>query len=392
MKPIVLLLVCLLVGSAAGYAIAVRDINTPNDFGAITDPSLMWKDVEIKEDSPMAVVEGGSVYAFGRMELNSVGKHTFFVKNEGKQELELTMEGTTCKCTMADLKEGDILRVAPGETTEIKLEWRPKAYQEDFAQTATIATNDPRKPTLELRITGSVVQAVVLEPSEIRLSNMAAGETRKAATKVLSYKDADFKINDLKVTGDGADLFTVTQRPLTTEELESSSGALAGYLVQLEVKPGLPLGTNRNSIVVDTNSEFAPELDISVVSFVVGDISVIAIKKYDRDKGVLYLGKLKQDQGISTKLFLIVKGSHRNEVSIKPKQTIPDYMKVEVGEPESINNGNVRKFPITLDVPEGVPAGNYLGPGREKLGKIVLAVEGHPEIKEVDIFVYFSVE
>lgn len=392
MKPIALLLVCLLAGSAAGYAIAVRDLSTPNDFGGLTDPELMWKEAVIKENSPQAVVEGGPVYAFGRMELNSVGKHTFVVKNEGKEPLELTMEGTTCKCTMADLKEGDVLTVAPGEKTEIKLEWRPKAYQEDFAQTATIATNDPRKPTLELRISGSVVQAVVLEPSEIRLSNMAAGETRKAATKVLSFKDADFEITDLKVTGDSSELFTVTSRPLDPEELKASSGAIAGYLIQLEAKPGLPLGTNRNNIVVATNSEFAPELEISVTSYVVGDISVIAIKKYDKDKGVLYLGKLKQDQGISTKLFLLVKGTHRNDVSIQTKTASPDYMKLEVGEPESINDGNVRKFPITLEIPEGTPAGNYLGPDRDKLGKIVLAVEGHPEIKEVDISVYFSVE
>ncbi|PQO42856.1 DUF1573 domain-containing protein [Blastopirellula marina] len=392
MKPIALLLVCLLVGSAAGYAIAVRDLNTPNDFGGLTDPERMWNEATVKESSPQAIVVDGPVFAFGRMELNSVGRHTFVVKNDGKEELELTMEGTTCKCTMADLKEGDVLRVAPGETTEIKLEWRPKAYQEDFAQTATIATNDPRKPTLELRITGSVVQAVVLEPSEIRLTNMAAGETRKAATKVLSFKDPDFKINDLKVTGDGSELFSVSSRPLEPEELKETSGALAGYLVQLEVKPGLPLGTNRNNIEVATNSEFAPELEISVTSFVVGDISVMAFKKYDKDKGVLYLGKLKRDQGESTKLFLLVKGAHRNDVSIKAKQTSPDYLKMEIGEPESINDGNVRKFPITLEVPEGSPAGNFLGPDREKLGKLVLAVDGHPEIKEVDIFVYFSVE
>lgn len=392
MKPIALLLVCLLGGSAAGYAIAVRDLSTPNDFGGLTDPSLMWAEVAVKETSPKAIVQDGPVFAFGRMELNSVGKHTFVVKNEGKEPLELTMEGTTCKCTMADLKEGDVLTVQPGDTTEIKLEWRPKAYQEDFGQTATIATNDPRKPTLELRITGSVVQAVVLEPSEIRLSNMAAGETRKAATKVLSYKDAEFEITGLEVTGAGADLFDVTSRELSPEELKESAGALAGYLVQLETKPGLPLGTNKHSIAVHTNSEFAPELEISVTSYVVGDISVMAIKKYDRDKGVLYLGKLKKDEGISTKLFLIVKGPHRNDVTVKPKSASPEYLDLEIGESETFNDGNVVKFPLMLNIPKGVPGGNFLGPDRDKLGKIVLAVDGHPEIKEVDIFVYFSVE
>ncbi|MEW4562508.1 DUF1573 domain-containing protein [Bremerella sp. JC770] len=392
MKPIALVLVCLLLGSAAGYGIAYRDASLPNHFGPVTNPEEAWKSIPISEDAPHAVVENGAVFAFGRMELNSVGKHTFVVKNEGKGVLELTMEGTTCKCTMADLEEGDTLEVAPGESTDIKLEWRPKSYSEDFAQTARIATNDPRNSMLELRITGSVVQAILLDPTEVRFTNLAAGETRKATTKVLSFKEEAFEIEDLNVTGDQAELLTATHRPLTKEELEQSNGALAGYQIEVQVKPGLPLGTNRHTIVAHTTSEFAPELEITVTSFIVGDISVIAVKKYDRDKSVLYLNKLKKAEGASTKLFLIVKGPHRDDVSIDVQETFPDFLNVKIGEPESINNGTVRKFPLTIDIPAGVPEGNYLGPDRKDLGKIALSVDGHPQIKEVNIGVYFSVE
>jgi len=392
MKPIALVLVCLLIGSATGYGIAYRDASLPNHFGPITNPDQAWKSVTISEDAPQAVVEGGPLFAFGRMELNSVGKHTFVVRNEGQGTLELTMEGTTCKCTMADLKEGDTLEVPPGESTDIKLEWRPKSYSEDFAQTARIATNDPRNSMLELRISGSVVQAIVLDPSEIRFTNLAAGETRKAATKVLSFKEKSFEIEEINITGDQSDLLTATHRPLKEEELAQTDGALAGYLVEVEVQPGLPLGTNRHKVVAQTTSEFAPELEIPVTSFIVGDISVIAVKKYDRDKSVLYLNKLKKAEGATTKLFLIVKGPHRGDVSVNVQETFPDYMQVEVGEPESINDGRVRKIPLTIDIPAGVPEGNYLGPERKDLGKIALSVQGHPEIQEVNIGVYFSVE
>lgn len=392
MKPIVLLLVCLLAGSAAGYAIAIQDNSVPNDFGIVTNSELSWKEIRNDEDAPKVVVEGGSVFAFGRMELNSVGKHTFVVKNEGKSPLELTMEGTTCKCTMADLKEGDVLEVPPGETTEINLEWRPKAYQVDFGQTATISTNDPSQPTLELKITGSVVQAVVIEPNEVRFANLAAGESRSVALKVLSFKEPAFELRDLHMTGDGAEHFQVSSRPMNTEQLSESEGAVAGYIVELEVNPGLPLGTNRNKLVAKTSSEFAPDLEISVTSYVVGDITVIAIKKYDKDKGVLYLGKLKQDQSMSTKLFLLVKGPDRDNVKLAVKNVHPEYLQVEIGESDSLNDGNVRKFPVSLQVPKGSPPGNYLGPNRENLGKISLSVEGHSEIEEVDIGLYFSVE
>ncbi|MEW4454076.1 DUF1573 domain-containing protein [Bremerella sp. JC817] len=392
MKPIAVLLVCLLVGSMAGFAVAYRDANMPNHFGPVTDPELGWKSIPITQDAPKVSVEGGTIHTFGRMELNSVGKHTFVVKNEGNAPLELTMEGTTCKCTMADMKEGDTLVVKPGDSTEIKLEWRPKAYQEDFAQTARIRTNDPRQSLLELRITGDVVQAIVLDPQEIRFTNLSAGESRTASTKVLSFKEPEFEMTNLRVTGDKSDLLTVTSRPLSKEELQETDGAMAGYMIVVEVKPGLPLGNNHHTIIADTTSEFAPVLELSVNTYIVGDISVIAVKKYDREKAVLYLNKLKQHDGLKTKLFLIVKGTHRNDVKIALKETVPSYLKVEVGEPESINDGSVQKFPVSIEVPADAPPGNYLGPDRENLGKIELSVEGHPEIEEVNIGVYFSVE
>lgn len=392
MKPIALLIVGLLVGSAAGFAISNRNASLPNSFGMITNPEKAWKYVEVSEDAPIASVVDGSVYKFGRMELNSVGKHTFVVKNEGKSPLELTMEGTTCKCTMADLKEGDVLSVPPGESTEIKLEWRPKSYQDDFAQTARIGTNDPRQTILELRITGSVVRAIVIDPSEINFTNLSAGETRKASTKLLSQKETSFDITDMKITGEKSQFLSATQRPLTDDELAQSKDALTGYLIEVEIAPGLPLGNNQHDLVVKTTSKYGPELEIPIHSYVVGDISVIALKQFNRDKSLLYLGKLKRDEGVSSKLFLIVKGAHRDEVKATVKEVHPEFMKVTVEEKESINDGNVVKIPVSIEIPPGAPESNFLGPGKDKLGKIDLSIEGHPEIDEVNIGVYFSVD
>lgn len=389
MKPLILLLVCVLAGSAAGFGIAWRESGYANHFGQVTDPDLSWTSGEVSGTAPKAVVEGGPVYKFGRMDLNAVGKHTFVIRNEGDAPLKLTKEGTTCKCTLSELAKGE---VPPGESVEVTLEWHPQAYAEEFAQTATLGTNDPRQPKIELRISGSVVQAVVVEPSEIRLTNLAAGETRTAAARLLSFKEPELQIEEVTVEGEQADLLAVTQRPLSESELTETTGVLAGYQIEVEVRPGLPLGTNRHKLKVKTNSESSPELEISVTSYIVGDISIIAVQKFDREKNVLYLNKLKQDEGISTKLFLIVKGPHRDKVTIEPKTSRPEYLQVKVGEGESISDGSVRKFPVQLEVPTGVPMGNYLGPDRKNLGNITLGVAGHPEIDEVNIGVYFSVE
>lgn len=389
MKPIVLLLVCLLVGSAAGFGIAWRETAHSHHFGPVTNPEQDWESAPPAEGVPKAVVEGGTSFAFGRMELNTKGSHTFIIRNEGDGPLRLTKQGTTCKCTLSALEDDEVL---PGESVEVTLEWHPETYAETFAQTAKIGTNDPENPTIELRISGSIVQAVLLDPRELKLTNLSTGETRQVTTRLLSFKDANLEIEEVSVQGENPQLLQVTHRPLEASELDETDGAVAGHEIQLEVQPGLPLGTNRHTLVVRTSSSDAPEVEIPVTSFLVGDISIIAVRKFDRDRNVLFLNKLKQTEGISTQLFLIVKGPHRDQVTIRPGEKRPDYLQVEVGEGESINEGNVRKFPVTIEVPKGAPAGNFLGPERADLGKISLQVEGHPEIEEVNIGVYFSVE
>jgi len=389
MKPFLILVACLAAGSVVGLGFAFREAAGTNHFGPITDPSLSWKSESLVEGGPKAVVEGGKVHEFGRMELNSTGKYTFVIRNVGEAPLRLTKEGTTCKCTLSELEKGE---VAPGETVEVTLEWHPFKYAEVFSQMATLGSNDPENPTIELRITGSVVQALVLEPNSFRVTNLSAGETRTLQAKFLSYKEDDVEITSMQATGEEADHFQFDHRPLTSDELAEHEGALTGYAITMVVQPGLPLGTHRNPIVIESTSRLLPTYEAEVTADVVGDITIVALKTYREDRNTLYLGRLKQGSGLQTKIFLIVKGPHRDTVSFEAGSATPDKIQISIGKPESINNGRVRKFPVGVTIPADTPTMNYLGPKREELGSIRLRVKGHPNIEEVDLGVNFAVE
>jgi len=389
MKPLLIMVACLAAGSVIGLGVAFREASGTNHFGPITDPSLGWKTETLTERGPKAVVEGGKVHKFGRMELNSTGTHTFVIRNVGESPLRLTKEGTTCKCTLSELEKGE---VAPGETVEVTLEWHPNSYAEVFSQTATLGTNDPENPTIELRITGSVVQAMVLEPSVFRATNLSAGETRTLTAKFLSYKEEEVEIKSITASGDESEHYKFDHRPLTKAELAEHEGALTGFEITAVVEPGLPLGTHRNPFVIESTSTLLPTYESEMTVEVVGDITIVAIKQYREDRNTLYLGRLKQGEGLQTKMFLIVKGPHRDKISFEPGSTTPKDIQLEVGEPESINNGRVWKFPVAVTIPKDTPTMNFLGPKREALGRIQLRVKGHPNIEEVDLGVNFAVE
>lgn len=388
MKPFAIFLICTILGSAVGAGAAYRKVSLENDFGAITNAELARPVSEVKE-TPTVEVEGGELYEFGKIELGAKGRHTFVLRNVGTGPLTLTKEGTTCKCTVSELADGN---VAPGESAEVTLEWKAEEYSAHYSQTATIGTNDPKRPKVELRISGSVVKSVALEPYEVRFSRISAGESSKAAVKMLAFKDEQIEIEDLTFEGEHQENYAVTQRPLTTEELKAEGDAKSGHLLEIEVKPGLPLGANRQMLKIKTSSEFAPELELPVSGNVVGDITVVSTHKFHRDRNVLMLNRVKSSEGAKATIHLIVKGPHREEVTVQLKKVSPNYLQVEIDEIQSLNEGLIRRVPVHLTIPTGVPSGNFHGPDRDKMGRISLEVQGHPEIKEVDVGVYYAVE
>src|SRR4051812_1387203 len=98
-----ILLVVLLVGLSAGGTVALQYLGT--ESGGSDLPIQIGVPGKGTASSPKAVVEGDLRYEFGTLPQQTTGKHTWVVRNEGKSDLELVMNSSTCSCTLAKFKD-----------------------------------------------------------------------------------------------------------------------------------------------------------------------------------------------------------------------------------------------------------------------------------------------
>jgi len=111
-------------------------------------------------------------------------------------------------------------------------------------------------------------------------------------------------------------------------------------------------------------------------------------REWDQDQGVARLGTIDSDKGTKRQLKLMIRGQHRQEIELQDPLVRPDVLKVTLGKREEL--GNVSAVPLTIEVPPGSPAVNYLGYTPEGTGEIVIPTN-QPKLGEVRMKVTFAV-
>ena len=193
------------------------------------------------------------MHEFGSMSQFRKDSHTWEVKNVGEAELQLWLDHSTCSCTIAKLaskdtaskdgtsKEKRIVRVKPNESIPIKLEFETKNFQNTYEKGAWIGSNDPARPLFSLFVKGTIYPPVMVYPPEmITLNGISNEETVRTTIAVYSMDMPTMKITKL-TTGRPA-VFVPKQASLTKEDRKQLKVPGGGYRIDIEVKPGLPLG------------------------------------------------------------------------------------------------------------------------------------------------------
>ncbi len=281
----------------------------------------------------------------------------------------------------------------PGETVEVRLDWKLTTMGEQFRQTAEIHTNDPKLPTVVLAVHGTVTDLVRLDPHELALSGVAADAG--ATETVYLY---GFKIKDLRIMSqdfanpETASFFTLAWRPATAEELQKKQGATCGLTGTLTVKPGLPLGPINQTIQLKTDVPEAEKLELAISGSVISDISIVGPSQFSEERSVLSFGTVQRDRGAKATLRILVKGPRREETKLTLQEVDPkDVLAVKLDEAQKINAGAVYMYPLNIEIPAGSRLVNRMGTEQAKMGKIVIETT-HPTMKTVPIRVKFAVE
>jgi hypothetical protein len=92
-------------------------------------------------------------YDFGSVEQGTLVEHTFVISNTGGDALKIRNVSASCGCTAAKPEKSEL---APGESTNINVQFNTKGRSGKQRKSVYVDTNDPEHSRLELKIYGVI--------------------------------------------------------------------------------------------------------------------------------------------------------------------------------------------------------------------------------------------
>lgn len=398
LKKLIVIVGGLAIGFAAGGYFARQEFADDTRPGKLMFSEDDAPNPNDRERPPRVIIVNGEQFQFGTMQRWATQSHDFELRNEGGQPLTLEAGETSCKCTLSKLanpndesSKGTKTTLMPGEATKVTLTWTAKTHEPEFHQSAEIHTNDPLNPSVRLLVHGKVVESVWSEPREIVLNNLINGERNAIQVKVLSSMPDKIELKNPEWSIPTEEsLFDIEFKPMPEEVLKEFKQATSGMMVVITPKEELPLGRFERLLKMGCNLPEIPTMELPIRGVVVGDIS-IAGPKYSPAVSRLDLGLIEQSAGLSTTLFVTVKGPLRDATEVKVLQVEPaGILEATLGE---VDPGvtNLKRIPLHVKLAPGVAIGDFTGNGTNPGGKIVLETT-HPRIKRIEIRVTFVVK
>ena len=160
-----------------GKIIATYDASAKNDWGFVVDQVYLKMNGELNRQNRLSisatieedyskwseeqmanapVIEiDNRVFDFGEIKQGEKVSHDFVVTNKGKSNLILRKVRASCGCTAIQPAKTVI---GPGESTKIVAEYNSRGMSGRQNKSVTIYSNDPKRSTLLLRLSGTVVK------------------------------------------------------------------------------------------------------------------------------------------------------------------------------------------------------------------------------------------
>lgn len=113
-----------------------------------------WTDAQ-KANAPEALFER-TTHEFGKITAGSTVKTAFKFTNNGKSDLIIRKTKASCGCTASD---PDKTVLKPGESSHIAVAYDSTGKNGKEQKTVTVITNDPKRSTIYLTISGEIVPA-----------------------------------------------------------------------------------------------------------------------------------------------------------------------------------------------------------------------------------------
>jgi len=311
------------------------------------------------------------IHEFGIMSQESNGSHTWQIKNVGQGTLDIWLDGRpTCSCTIASLQtvgeggesERKVVKIKPGDSTKIDLAWETRNKGVEYSQGATIGTNDPSRPSFALTVKGQVFPPVSVYPPEmISLMGISNEEVNRARFAVFSMDRPSTKIT--KISSSRPEFIVATPTPLTDTDRLQLKVKGGGYRVDVDVKPGLPLGAFQDELVIETDHPLRPKVKVTVAGKTTGPISFLPER--------VRMTNVTSSRGATQEITLLVRGDKPTKFEIVHK---PSKVDIEIKQSDTAQKGRYR---LKATVPPGTPAG--------QIDEDLIIKTDHPRASELKI-------
>lgn len=330
---------------------------------------------------PKVSVIGGTLFNFGTMLAGTERSHAFRIRNDGKATLKLEVLRSTCKCTIGTLKKNTL---EPDEETTVELTWKAEGVLQDFSQTATIGTNDPRQLEVQLAIVGKLGRTYITIPEELSFGEFSAQDAFEKEFKLYSFEESPLIINAYWADLDQPAI-TVHHIVRKLEPNEIPEYAEARYVADFTVKvaPGLPAGPLNGQVHMEVGKDRIP-LSVRCSGACVSNLRILAGSNYAQSLNSLQMGRIPSKDGGASKFHVAARKTGDEPIEMKLKEIVPaevvPHLQVEIGEP--IQKSQQTLFPVILKIPKDTPAMNYSGSGGENAVKLTFTtnLEGSNEI------------
>jgi hypothetical protein len=238
---------------------------------AIATPTIEGAPAAVKPTGPQpkAVFEETTFNA-GDVPKGEPISHDFVVKNDGKADLMILAVKPACGCTAPDWTKV----IAPGQSGKVSLKIDTARFKGPISKTANVTTNDAEASNVRLTVNAEVKTYIDVLPSEMATFRHYRGEEKKETLTIHSNEKGDFKINDVKVEGEGI-----------KHSLVKAEDGTGDYKLDLWLDKSAPIGTLAGSVKLLTNSAKEPEANITVRGTVLGQLSVNPSTLYFRIGG-----------------------------------------------------------------------------------------------------------
>ena len=334
--------------------------------GSVTDSSTRKTFPKIKIDE--------EVYDFGSMKDEQKGHHDFVIENVGSAPLTLKVKSTTCKCTKGEVRKEQLY---PGEKTELVLEWDPKGYTGDFEQIATLATNDPQRDKIELKVKGRVHAPMAIIPRTIYFGDISDRYESEGVVRLYLFEDPDAKIETIRLLNKAtASYYSIDKEKLSPQELQLQPDAKAGYLIRVKIKSGMIQGPIAQKAEIVTDSKKLGSIELPIEGEVAGNIAIHG-PGWESKKNLLNLGIVKGQKGIKRTLLIVTRYVKGKPETLKVASVTPaDLLKVSLSDQKDDEKEGRGCAKLTVEIPPGSPSANYFGSSESPFGHIVLESGG----------------